>query len=170
MDIGRNSAMGKFIATVAVIFLVYVAYVALTGDDDSSDSVGSDGCGTALCCPDCEIISVNRIVDGDTFVGDEGRVRLFGMDTPEVGEPCYSEATARLHELAKGAVRVEAEPRARDPFDRLLYYIYTESGESIDEMLVREGYARAWTRDGQHRGVLMDLERDAQENSVGCLW
>ena len=92
------------------------------------------------------------------------------MDTPEIGEPCYSEATARLRELAKGAVRVESGPRARDPFDRLLYYTYTESGESIDEILVREGYARAWTRDGQHRDVLMDLERDARENGVGCLW
>ena len=123
-----------------------------------------------MCCPGCEIISVNRIVDGDTFVSGGDGVRLFGMDTPEVGESCYSEATARLSELAKDAVRVESEPRARDPFCRLLFYIYTESGESIDEMLVREGYAKAWTRDGQHRGVLMDLERDAQENSVGCLW
>ena len=41
---------------------------------------------------------------------------------------------------------------------------------SIDELLVREGYARAWTRDGQHRETLMDLERDARENGVGCLW
>ena len=123
-----------------------------------------------MCCPGCEIISVNRIVDGDTFVSGGDGVRLFGMDTPEVGESCYSEATARLSELAKDAVRVESGPRARDTFCRLLFYIYTESGESIDEMLVREGYAKAWTRDGQHRGVLMDLERDAQENSVGCLW
>lgn len=101
---------------------------------------------------------------------DVGRVRLFGMDTLEIGEPCYSEATARLRELAKDAVRVEAGPRVRDPYERLLYYIYTESGESIDETLVREGYARAWTRDGQHRDVLMDLEQEARENSVGCLW
>lgn len=67
-------------------------------------------------------------------------------------------------------MRVESGPRARDPFDRLLYYIYTDSGESIDEMLVREGYARAWTRDGQYRDTLMDLERDACENRAGCLW
>ena len=139
---------------------MFIAYRALTGG----------GCETILCCPDCDVISVNRIIDGDTFVGDEGRVRLFGMDTPEIGEPCYSEATARLTELAKDAVRVEAGPRARDPFDRLLFYIYTGSGESIDETLVREGYARAWTRDGQHRETLMSLERDARQNKVGCLW
>ena len=93
------------------------------------------------------------------------------MDTLEVGEePCYQEATTRLTELAKGAVRVESGPRELDPFERLLFYTYTESGESIDETLVREGYARAWTRDGQHRETLMDLEREARDNGVGCLW
>ena len=124
-----------------------------------------------MCCPGCEIISVNRIVDGDTFVSGGDGVRLFGMDTPEVGESCYSEATARLSELAKDAVRVESGPRARDPPSADYFSTSTPSpAESIDEMLVREGYAKAWARDGQHRGVLMDLERDAQENSVGCLW
>lgn len=157
--------MGKAIATLAVVIMVFIAYRALTGGD------GSDGgCETTLCCPDCDVMSVTRIIDGDTFVSGGDRVRLFGMDTPEIGEPCYSEATARLTELAKDAVRVEPGPRARDPFDRLLYYIYTDSGESIDELLVREGYARAWTRDGQHRDILMDLEQEARENGVGCLW
>lgn len=68
--------MGKFIATLAVIVLVYIAYVALTGDDNSGDGVGGDGCETTLCCLDCEIISVNRIIDGDTFVSGGDRVRL----------------------------------------------------------------------------------------------
>ena len=157
--------MSKFIATLAVILILFIAYRALTGGDGSDD-----GCETTLCCPDCDIISVTRVIDGDTFVSVDDRVRLFGMDTPEVGEPCYSEATARLRELARDAVRVESGPRARDPFDRLLYYAYTESGESIDEILVREGYARAWTRDGQHRETLMSLEREPRENRVGCLW
>ena len=87
-----------------------------------------------------------------------------------MGKLCYQEATTRLTELARDAVRVESGPREFDPFERLLFYTYTESGESIDETLVREGYARAWTRDGQHRETLMDLEREARDNGVGCLW
>ena len=38
------------------------------------------------------------------------RVRLFGVDTPEQGERCYSEATERLKELAGDTVRVELGP------------------------------------------------------------
>jgi len=69
----------------------------------------TDGsCGTTLCCSDCPAIPVLRVIDGDTFAttGDQ-RVRLFGVDTPERGEKCYREATARLRELAGGEVRVE---------------------------------------------------------------
>ena len=75
-----------------------------------------------------------------------------------------------LRNLAGGTVRVEAAPRARDPGGRLLYYVYTMQGNSIDEMLVREGLALAWTRDGQHRDALVRLESSAQRSGTGCLW
>ena len=97
-------------------------------------------------------------------------MRLFGVDTQERGEGCYEEATNRLRDLAGTRVRVETGPRLQDPFDRLLYYAYTNDGESIDETLIREGLAHAWTRDGQHRGTLMDLERKAKSEGSGCLW
>ncbi len=128
-------------------------------------------CDTTLCCEDCPATSVSRIVDGDTFITGQGqRVRLYGADTPERGERCFSEATNRLRELAGAAVRVETGPRLRDPGDRLLYYVYTEDGESIDEKLIREGFAHAWTRDGQHRDTLVNLERKARREGSGCLW
>ena len=51
-----------------------------------------------------------------------------------------------------------------------MYYVYTDAGDSIDETLVAEGLAVAWTRDGQHRGLLVDVEQRAREHGVGCLW
>ncbi len=51
-----------------------------------------------------------------------------------------------------------------------MYYVYNENGESIDEMLVREGFAEAWTRDGQHRDVLVAAEKGARRDGFGCLW
>jgi endonuclease YncB( thermonuclease family) len=99
---------------------------------------------TQLKCPDCDAIEVTRIIDGDTFDSSIGRVRLFGMDTPERGEHCFGEATERLAELAGDLVRIEPGPRLRDPYDRHLFYIYTDSGHSIDEILVMEGLAVAW--------------------------
>ncbi|MCH8279369.1 MAG: thermonuclease family protein [Chloroflexi bacterium] len=120
--------------------------------------------------PDCPTLEVSRVIDGDTFDSPAGRVRLSGVDTPERGQRCSKEATDRLRQLAGTTVRVEAGPRETDRYGRLLYYVYTESGASIDAALVRDGLARAWTRDGQHRDKLVQIERDAQGSRTGCIW
>ena len=67
-------------------------------------------------------------------------------------------------------MRVELGPRSGDRFGRLLYYVYTDAGDSIDETLVGEGLAVAWTRDGQHRDYLVSVEQEARRDAVGCLW
>ena len=148
--------------------LVFIAF-AIAGCT-RTDARLTRTCRTSLCCPDCQRVSVSRVIDGDTFVIPGGHVRLFGVDAPEQGERCSAEATHRLKELADTSVRVERGPRLTDGHGRLLYYVYTEAGDSIDEILVREGLARAWRRDGQHRDVLADLEGKAQRDGRGCLW
>ena len=125
---------------------------------------------TTLRCADCPEAQVVRIIDGDTLDTSKGRVRLFGVDAPERGQRCATEATERLRELAGDEVRLEDGPRLTDPFGRTLAYVYTENGASIDEALIREGLATAWTRDGQHRDYLVGLEREAQRKGAGCLW
>ena len=99
-----------------------------------------------------------------------GPGRLFGVDTPERGERCATEATERLRELAGDTVRLEDGPRLTDTYGRTLAYVYTVDGISIDAALIREGFATAWTRDGQHRDYLVGLEREAQQQGAGCLW
>ncbi len=125
---------------------------------------------TNLRCPDCDTIPVTGIIDGDTFVSGNTRVRLYGMDTREIGDDCADEATERLRKLAGDTVRVERGPRTTDVYGRSLAYVYTESGLSIDELLVKEGFAAAWTRDGQHMDYLMELERETKSEGIGCLW
>ena len=97
-------------------------------------------------------------------------VRLFGVDTPERGERCASEARQRLRKLAGGKVRLEDGPRLTDRFGRVLAYVYTVDGLSIDEILIREGLATAWSVDGQHRDDLVGLEKETKERGTGCLW
>ena len=53
-----------------------------------------------LMCPDCQSVSVLRIIDGDTLVTSIGRVRLYGINAPEVGERCSRDATEELRRLA----------------------------------------------------------------------
>ena len=153
------------IITVLLIVVLKVGDVFIDLDD-----IINWGCDTELCCEDCDTITVTRVIDGDTLVSTMGRVRLYGVDTPEVGQRCASEATDRLRELAGDTVRVEPGPRSKDPYGRHLFYLYTDDAESIDEGLVNEGLAVAWLKDGQHMQYLSDVEMQAREKDVGCLW
>ncbi|MFQ6027805.1 MAG: thermonuclease family protein [Dehalococcoidia bacterium] len=150
--------------------LLALVALLLTGCRSEIETPVFTGCQTTLCCEECELVSVSRVIDGDTFDSPSGRVRLYGVDTPERREPCYNRATRRFRVLSGDRVRVQPGPRSQDPGGRFLYYVYTENGESIDEKLVREGLGRAWTRDGQHRDLLTTLEAEAQHKGEGCLW
>jgi micrococcal nuclease len=102
-------------------------------------TVSSNAAIAGLSCPDCQVVKVERVIDGDTLDSPVGRIRLYGVNTPERGEECFSEATERLEELAGDRVRVEPGPRRVDNYGRVLAYIYTETGASVDEILVRGG-------------------------------
>lgn len=62
---------------------------------------------TSLSYADCLETQVIRIIDGDTLDTSTGWVRLFGVDTPERGQRCATEATEHLRELAGDVVRLE---------------------------------------------------------------
>ena len=143
---------------------VFLALSACTG-------IGGDAVETTLRCADCPEVQIDLVFDGDTVITTGDRVvRLFGVDAPERGQRCASEATKRLRKLSGGTIRLEDGPRLTDQYGRRLAYVYTKDGASIDEVLIREGLATAWTRDGQHRDHLVELEREARMKDVGCLW
>ena len=154
---------------IIIAILVIVGYEVGDYFIDLDDIIGG-GCDTELCCDDCDTVAITRIIDGDTVRSPLGRIRIYGADTPEVGQRCSQEATDMMRQLAGNAVRVESGSREKDPFERLLFYLYTKDGESIDEVLLREGLAVAWMKDGQHRHYLSNVEAQARENRVGCLW
>ena len=165
-----RAAVRRAVNTALVVIFIVVGGSALIEIWPEIDRFVGQACETELCCEECTSMPVTRIIDGDTFVSGRDRVRLYGLDTPELGQPCADAATQRARELAGGSVRVEGGPRTRDLYGRRLYYVYTEAGESIAELLVREGLAWAWTADGQHRDHLTAVESDAREAGVGCLW
>lgn len=115
---------------------------------------------------------VVRVIDGDTVeLQDGSRVRYLGIDTPEAGEPYYSEATARNKELVEGkVVYLQKGKRDRDEYDRLLRYIYVD-GVFVNAELVAQGYAMAYIFDPDERysQVLVQLEQYAKMKNRG-LW
>ena len=130
----------------------------------------NEPCQTTLCCTACRPVTVGKTIDGDTIDSSEGRIRLFGIDAPEIGEHCYNEAKTELRKLSGNRIRVEEGPRSTDNFQRYLYYAYTESGESIDEHLIDKGLAEAWRRDGQHKNHLITVQKLSERLEKGCLW
>ena len=99
-------------------------------------------------------VLVRVVVDGDTIdVATVGRVRLLGIDAPELGRgfdtsaPFAQEARAALVSLVDGRwVRLEQEGPALDVYDRHLAYVIREDGVFVNAALVRAGLARVSAR------------------------
>jgi len=115
---------------------------------------------------------VIRVIDGDTIeLQDGSRVRYLGIDTPETGEPYYSEATARNKELVEGKiVYLQKGKRDRDEYNRLLRYVYID-GVFVNAELVAQGFATAYIFDTDewYSQTLVRLEQYAKLKKRG-LW
>jgi endonuclease YncB( thermonuclease family) len=98
------------------------------------------------------------------------RVRFYGIDTPERGQPCFSEATARTTALVGREVVLVPDARLQDRNGRELRYVFGTDGRSIDATLIAEGLALAWRDDGVLRDRLVAIEDGARAAKRGCLW
>ena len=121
------------------------------------------------------LVRVVDVLDGDTIdvrlSDDTIRVRYFGSDSPEVGATCADAATQRNRQLVEDKqVYLLPDVRDKDEGGRLLRYAFTLDGRSVDEVLIFEGLARAWRRDGTYRDQLITLEEAAAAGNLGCLW
>ena len=81
-------------------------------------------------------ISIAKVTDGDTVVTSEGdRIRLWGIDAPEMNQPYGKEATIVLTELIHGK-KLFAEIIDTDRYGRQVARIYTGDGMNINRSLV----------------------------------
>ena len=116
---------------------------------------------------------VRRVVDGRIFELTDGkRVRLIGIDTPEVGDTCSSQATNQLSSLIGGeSVYLERDVSETDAYGRLLRYVYV-NGTFVNYKLVYDGYAYAfeYPPDTKYTSLISDAENNAQSHEKGCCW
>ena len=133
-----NQKQKKLVSTIAFIVISVIA--AYYNIDISGNYTGSGGSQSE------EVVSSYRVSDGDTInIGNE-RVRILGLDTPEVFNPnCTAEkdlgdkATNRLKSLlASGTVTIERD--GVDQYDRTLAIIRVD-GRDIAPIMIQEGYA-----------------------------
>lgn len=156
---------------MSVLLVLAAGYVSgrLAGGDGSS----SDG----PAVPDDALSArVERVVDGDTVVlAGLGRARLIGVDTPEVfgGRECFGpEASAYAkHSLSGVRVRYAVGREPRDPYGRLLVFLWLADERSFNALLVARGYARPLTirPNDRYAPTFTRLSRRARDDDAG-LW
>jgi micrococcal nuclease len=139
------------VVVIVLIAAVIVALVWFFASRMSPVAPASVPEGTApYPIPDAAVpATVEYVHDGDTlFLTDGTKVRLLGIDTPEIGEDaeCYGlEATAQLRAmLPEGApVMVLADVEPLDQFGRSLLFVYSEDGQLVNLDLIDAGLAEA---------------------------
>lgn len=134
---------------------------------------------------------ITNTIDGDTYdfttsQGNEYRVRILGVDTPETfgnNEPRYwgncqfnqtyleewgEKSTVFIRENYEGEEGL-MEKRGEDPYQRQRAKLYFNK-TSLSRTLLKEGYANTFTaRDFPEKESYLDLEEKARENKVG-IW
>jgi endonuclease YncB( thermonuclease family) len=83
-----------------------------------------------------------RVLDGDTFQTDTGRVRLFGIDAPESDQPSGAQAADALRRLI-GKTDPNCKEVDRDRYGRMVA-LCSVGGVDLSLAMVRAGYAVAW--------------------------
>ncbi len=87
----------------------------------------------------------DRVIDGDTFVMDQQKIRLWGIDTPERNEFGYEQATATLRKLIKKQ-ELDCVFINRDVYRRALMRCRLPSGDDLGAQMVLSGWARDFTK------------------------
>lgn len=143
-------------------------------------------------CPEKSMIATDhyrvvRVVDGDTFIasidGEDVRIRLIGVDTPESVHPNKDvehygiEASEFLKTLLKDE-RVffkydqnNSATNHKDRYNRMLAYAYRASDSLfVNAEIIRQGFGHAYTRfPFTFLEDFLKLERDARMQKKG-LW
>lgn len=122
---------------------------------------------------------VTKVVDGDTIYvsGIKTRIRLIGIDTPEIHNgpvQCYGpEASDYLTGLILGKyVGLESDAASGDVdiYGRPLRYVYY-NGENVNQKILLEGYGKeaSYGSEYKYRSQFIKSEQDAIASNKG-LW
>ncbi|MGO4105718.1 thermonuclease family protein [Leifsonia sp. YAF41] len=159
---------------------------AVPADVVPEEAAGADSSDVPARPADATVMTVDYVHDGDTLfllpadaaTSDSSRlkVRLLGLDTPEVGDnaECYgSEATEQLRALLPEGteVGVTGDVEPLDQYGRSLFYLWTEDGHFVNYELVAGGAAEevTYAPNDAYSELLRWAEDSARSSGVG-LW
>jgi micrococcal nuclease len=120
-----------------------------------------------------QITKVTRVIDGDTFVIESGdKVRLIGINAPEISDIYGPEAKIHLQNLIEGkVVNLECDhiSKDRDRYSRLLRYVIL-NGNDIDKQMLTDGFAIAYLKYHFDKSEEYRQAQLAAENYSAGMW
>lgn len=129
---------------------------SVLGQIEQIDGIGNENSDIA----GLDAVEIVRVVDGDTYIldidGEETRVRLIGVDTPESVAPdsYHKENTDEgrlISEIVKERMAtvpflyIEYDVGKTDKYGRTLAYLYFPDGTMVQDWLLSNGYAEIAT-------------------------
>lgn len=158
-------------AALALAALAAVALWVWAGNVSTSSARPSAG---AASTPGAAVTGNARAIDGDTLEIAGVRVRLEGIDAPEMGQtcgrswigswPCGKEAADHLARLVRDR-EVRCISRGNDAYGRMLGECIT-AGLAINADMVRNGLAWAFVR---YSTAYVEVEAEARALKLG-IW
>lgn len=127
-----------------------------------------------------EKLEYKRVIDGDTFVvnnlrdGQEWRVRLWGIDSPDEKKCYYKEAKIILEQELTGE-KITYERYGYDDYGRILAKVFV-NGKNLEEVMVATGAAIAYDASEVHDklkpsaeyvAALREIEETAKKAKLG---
>jgi len=95
-----------------------------------------------------EYLLVTRVIDGDTIELENGEtVRYLGIDAPEPQQKeCGSEEASNFNKdlIEDKRVKLLKDTTDKDSYGRILRYVFTEDGQFVNYLLIRNGLAQTF--------------------------
>jgi micrococcal nuclease len=112
------------------------------------------------------------VIDGDTIRVSHAlksvKVRLYGVDCPEIKQPGGKEARALVRRLAFGRM-LHIESKGKDRYKRVIGRVYLLSGNTLSRKLVKAGKCWWYQKYAPDDQYLRKLEKEAKAKKKG-LW
>lgn len=165
-----------FLRRLFLVFLILVLYLGVSYYNNTAIN------------PTFEKVKVTKVVDGDTFFVGPDKVRVIGINTPEVGEEGETlgeESKKRTEDLILNkTVYLKTDVELVDQYGRNLRYVFLVNPKqikNIDEKMIREntlegillteGLARCYffKPNYEHEKIYRQIENEARKNKIG-MW
>lgn len=112
-----------------------------------------------------------KVLDGDTIILQNHKIRLLGIDAPEIGQKPFGENSKKyLKELIQNKkVCCKAGHKPFDKYNRLLAYCWAED-KFINAEILKAGQAISLfigDQNNEYKLLFLQLEEEAQAQELG---